>query len=89
MSWAHRPAGPVVQALRWLGKDNLKDTGIVTTLASRLPDVVKKDIVRHRRYLPGWVADLARDLETPKNPAEYRPNARPNEPRVPPIPQPS
>ena len=70
MSWAHRPAGPVVQALRWLGKDNLKDTGIVTTLASRLPDVVKKDIVRHRRYLPGWVADLARDLETPENPAE-------------------
>ena len=58
MQWAGRPAGPVAQALRWLGPDKASD--IISTLRRRLPDRVKRDLVKNSTGLPGWALPLAR-----------------------------
>ncbi len=58
MTWAGRPAAPVVQALRWLGPNAASDPRTVTILQRHLPDDVKKDLVRGMRYLPTWATPI-------------------------------
>lgn len=67
MHWAGRPAAPVVQALRWLGPRAAADARVVATLKRRLPDAVKRDLIRNSRYLPGWAMPIARSLSTDEN----------------------
>ena len=62
MCWAGKPAAPVVQALRWLGPNAVKDDQIISTLKRRLPDEVKQNLLRNRRDLPSWATDLPRRL---------------------------
>ena len=62
MRWAGRPAGPVVQALRWLGSRAAADVEIVSMLNRHLPDSVKFDLLHNSSYLPGWVLPLARSI---------------------------
>lgn len=62
MQWAGKPAAPVVQALRWLGRDMAADAQVVMTLKRRLPDDVKRDLLRNSRDLPGWAVPLARRI---------------------------
>lgn len=64
MQWADKPAAPVVQALRWLGPDAAADSRVVSTLSSRLPEHVKRDLVQNERNLPGWALPLARSITT-------------------------
>ncbi len=59
MVWAGRPAAPVVQALRWLGRDAAADSQVVSILRHRLPDHVKLNLLENRRDLPGWAVSLA------------------------------
>ncbi len=64
MRWAGKPAGAVVQALRWLGPDAASDAHVVSTLNRNLPGHVKVDLLNHLRDLPGWALPLARRLES-------------------------
>lgn len=62
MAWAGRPAGPVVQALRWLGPKAAMDGHVASTLRRTLPDDVKNDLTRNRSALPGWAVSLAHSI---------------------------
>ena len=62
MAWAGRPAGPVVQTLRWLGPMAAMDVQLVSTLRRTLPDVGKNDLARNRSGLPGGAARLGHSL---------------------------
>ena len=62
MQWAGRPSAPVAQALRWLGPDKATDRQIISTLRLRLPDHVKRDLVKNSMGLPGWALPLVRSI---------------------------
>ena len=62
MWWAGRPAGPVVQALRWLGRDAATDDHVISELQRRLSAEVKSDLVQNMRSLPGWAIPLVRSI---------------------------
>ena len=62
MQWAGKPAAPVVQALRWLGREAAADARVVSTLRRRLPDKVKRDLKRNISDLPGWAVPLAHSI---------------------------
>ena len=62
MAWAGKSSAPVVQALRWLGPQASSDTRVAATLKNKLPDAVKKDLVRNRAGLPSWAAPVVRSL---------------------------
>lgn len=62
MQWAGRPAAPVVQALRWLGREAAADARVVSTLKRDLPDEVKRDLKRNIDDLPGWAVQLAHSI---------------------------
>ena len=62
MQWTGKPAAPVVQALRWLGRGTATDARVVSTLNRNLPAHVKMDLWHHRRDLPGWIRQLVRSL---------------------------
>ena len=66
MQWAGRPAAPVVQALRWLGRRAAADREIVSMLNRRLPDKVKLDLLNNSRDLPGWALPLAHSIASDK-----------------------
>ena len=62
MQWAGRLAAPVVQALRWIGRDAATDAQVVAILTRQLPDHVKLDLLRNGRDLPGWALPIARRI---------------------------
>lgn len=62
MKWAGKPAAPVVQALRWLGREAAADGRVVSTLRRDLPDKVKLDLKRNISDLPGWAVPLAHSI---------------------------
>ena len=61
MATAGRMSGTVIQALRWLGKQNVDDR-TVKTLRRRLSAVDKQQLVEDIRYAPAWVADVIRSV---------------------------
>jgi len=58
MTWAGRPAAPVVQALLWLGPRAAGDPQTVMTLQRRLPSDVKRDLAKGTNTLPDWAARI-------------------------------
>lgn len=62
MAWAGKSSAPVMQALRWLGPQAASDARVAATLKRKLPDDVKKDLVRNSGSLPSWAAPIARSL---------------------------
>lgn len=69
MHWAGKSSAPVVQALRWLGPRAALDAQVVAILKRRLPDAVKRDLIRNSRDLPSWAAPIARNLLIDRNAA--------------------
>ncbi len=61
-AWAGKSSAPVVQALRWLGLRASSDTRVAAALKRKLPDSVKKDLVRNSAGLPGWAGPVVRRL---------------------------
>ena len=62
MVWAGRPAAPVVQALRWLGRNVATDSRVASILSHRLPAHVKRNLLENCRDLPGWAVPLVRGI---------------------------
>lgn len=63
MQWVGKPAAPVALALQWLGPDSAADARVVSTLKRKLPDEVKRDLWKNRRYLPSWAQPLAHSIK--------------------------
>jgi hypothetical protein len=61
MATAGRVSGTAIQALRWLGKDNVDDR-VVTGLRRRLSDADKQQLTADIRYAPAWIADIFRSI---------------------------
>ncbi len=61
MATAGRVSGTVIQALRWLGRQNV-DGRVVATLRRNLSDADKKQLLEDLRYAPAWVADVMREI---------------------------
>jgi len=64
MATAGRISGTVIQALRWLGRDQV-DPATITTLRRRLSDQDKKQLLQDLRYAPAWIADIMRQVAEP------------------------
>lgn len=62
MAWAGKPSAFVALALRWLGPLASQDLKVAATLKTKLPDAVKKDLVRNSAGLPSWAAPVVRSL---------------------------
>jgi hypothetical protein len=62
MNWAGRPAASVVQALHWLGAGAINDPQTVAILQKRLPDAVKRDLLKGTRTLPDWAVSTANKI---------------------------
>lgn len=67
MATAGRISGTVIQALRWLGRAHV-DGAVVATLARRLSDVEKRQLLKDLRYAPTWVGDVLRKIAGPTVP---------------------
>lgn len=61
MATAGRISGTVIQALRWIGRDQV-DPGTITMLRRRLSDQDKKQLLQDLRYAPAWIADAMRKV---------------------------
>lgn len=59
MALKSRPAGDIVRALHWLGRDVADNDKVVDTLRRNLPDDAKLDLRRARSMLNGWTAKIA------------------------------
>lgn len=62
MAWAGKPSAPVAQALCWLGAQAAADARVTATLRRKLPDKVKRSLVRNRTHLPAWAARIALNI---------------------------
>jgi len=57
MATADKISGTVIQALRWLGRDNV-DGKVVSHLRQRLSAREKRELVRDVRLAPAWVREV-------------------------------
>lgn len=65
MATADRVTGPVIQALRYLGKDEV-DEAIVQKLRNRLSKKDCQQLIQDIPYAPGWMAPVFRQLANEK-----------------------
>jgi Family of unknown function (DUF6088) len=61
MATAGRISGTVIQALRWLGRQNV-DSRVVAALRRNLSEADKKQLLKDLRYAPAWVAEVMREV---------------------------
>lgn len=61
MATAGRISGLVIQALRYLGRDQV-DESVVAALARRLDEPARKQLMKDIRYAPAWIAAIFRRL---------------------------
>jgi hypothetical protein len=61
MATANKISGLVIQALRYLGKDNITQEEIAK-LKMRLSPTERKQLITDIRYAPEWVAEIFREL---------------------------
>jgi hypothetical protein len=61
MATAGRISGTVIQALRWLGRQNV-DSRVVAALRRNLSEADKKRLLKDLRYAPVWVAEVMREV---------------------------
>lgn len=57
MAAADKISGTVIQALRWLGRENV-DQKVVNHLRRRLSAKEKRELIRDVRLAPAWVGDV-------------------------------
>lgn len=65
MATAGRKSGTFIQALRYLGQDQV-DTQVLATLRRQIADDDRPAIRKDLRHAPAWIADLLRPLTEPK-----------------------
>jgi hypothetical protein len=61
MATAGRKSGTLIQALRYLGQDQIDET-VVATLRRQITDGDRDSLRRDLRHAPAWIADLLRPL---------------------------
>ncbi|TSA52922.1 MAG: hypothetical protein D4R45_06400 [Planctomycetaceae bacterium] len=61
MATAGRISGLVIQALRYMGQENVDDRGI-NILKRKLSDKDKKTLMTDLRYAPAWIDKVVRRL---------------------------
>ena len=61
MATAGRISGTVIQALRWLGRDQV-DSRAINVLRARLSDQDKRQLLQDLRFAPAWIADVIRQV---------------------------
>lgn len=61
MATAGKISGLVIQALRYLGKDNV-DAKVINALQSRLSPKDKKQLMRDIGFTPDWISDVFRKI---------------------------
>ncbi len=61
MAAAGRISGPMIQALRYVGRRHVDDQ-ILSTLRRQISAADRKTILKDLRYAPVWVADILRRL---------------------------
>ena len=61
MATADRVTGPVIQALRYLGKDNVGDQ-VVSQLRQRLSEQDRLQLVEDISFAPGWMAPIFKKI---------------------------
>jgi len=64
MATAGRKSGTLIQALRYLGKDQVDDR-VIATLRRKINDKDHAGIRRDLIYAPAWIADILRPLTEP------------------------
>lgn len=64
MATAGTVSGPVIQALRWIGRRHVDDT-TVNRLRHRLSDDHKAQLLKDLHRAPAWVADIMRRVALP------------------------
>jgi hypothetical protein len=69
MKTAGKISGLVIQALKYLGKDEVDDK-VIGTLEERLDDAARKQLMKDSRSAPAWVADIFRRLAKQGNTAK-------------------
>ena len=62
MAWQDRPGDVVIRALDWLGPWASQDKRVIPQLRRVLPDDVKMDLAKGIESLPGWMADIVRQV---------------------------
>jgi len=67
MATAGTVSGPVIQALRWIGRRHVDDT-TVNRLRHRLSDDHKAQLLKDLHRAPAWVADIMRRVALPAKP---------------------
>jgi hypothetical protein len=61
MATAGRASGVVIQALRFLGKDNVGDT-VIEKLRERLKAKDREQLLKDSRYAPAWMEPIFRKI---------------------------
>ena len=61
MATAGRISGLVIQALRYIGQDNVDD-GVINKLKRKLSDEDKKQLIKDMRYAPVWIGEIFKQL---------------------------
>ncbi len=64
MATAQRKSGTLIQALRYLGRDNV-DERVIATLRRQISDADRPAIRRDLRFAPAWVAEILRQVIEP------------------------
>ena len=64
MATAGRKSGTIIQALRYLGKDQVDDR-VMSILRRQISDEVRPKIHKDLRHAPEWIADLLRPITQP------------------------
>lgn len=64
MATAGRKSGTIIQALRYLGQDQMNDQ-VIATLRRYIGDSDRSAIHKDLRHAPAWIADLLRPLTEP------------------------
>ncbi len=65
MATAGKSSGLVIQALRYIGRNQV-DQQVIARLDHRLNDAMRKQLMKDIRYAPAWIADIIRTLAGPK-----------------------
>ncbi|MFO1477803.1 MAG: DUF6088 family protein [Verrucomicrobiota bacterium] len=61
MATAGRKSGTLIQALRYLGQDQVNDK-VIATLRRQVTDADRSVILKDLRYAPAWIAAILRGL---------------------------
>ena len=74
MATAGLKSGTIIQALRYLGKEQVNDN-VLGILKRQLNDDDRKELAENSKYAPVWIAKILQSLATEKNNGPFFKNA--------------